>query len=355
MKKGAQTEGSATAALGAQPVTGASAPSGGNARGDVTSPNTADVSLEISLGSFSLRNPLIAASGTFGYGREYESFVDNATIGGFVTKSVTPNARRGNRHPRVAETPSGMLNSIGLENAGIDHFLEHDWPTVREEPCLVIVSIAAGAAEEYFEMCAKAERAGVKAIEINLSCPNVKEGGRTFGADPRAVENILRGCRRETNAFLIAKLTPNADPVANAAGAEAGGAHAISLINTLLGMGIDVERRRPLLAMGMGGLSGPAVKPVALAMTYRVCRSTKLPVIGMGGISSWQDAIEFILAGATAIQVGTALFGNPNVMQEIVEGMTDYCRRHGIASIRELVGTLQGGDIVSEAAQGASG
>ncbi|HET9888622.1 MAG TPA: dihydroorotate dehydrogenase, partial [bacterium] len=207
----------------------------------------------------------------------------------------------------------------------------------------------------YFEMCAKAERAGgVQAIEINLSCPNVKEGGRTFGADPRAVETILRGCRRETNAYLIAKLTPNADPVAIAAGAEAGGAHAISLINTLLGMGIDVERRRPLLAMGMGGLSGPAVKPVALAMTYRVCRATKLPVIGMGGISHWKDAIEFMLAGATAIQVGTALFGNPRVMQEIIAGMVDYCRRHGIAAIRNLIGTLPGGDVVMEGAKGGA-
>lgn len=317
----------------------------------------ASVSLEVSLGPLTLRNPVLAASGTFGYGREYEGFVDNATIGGFVTKSVTPHARRGNRHPRVAETPSGMLNSIGLENAGIDHFLDHDWPVVRQEPCLVILSIAATTADEYFEMCAKAERAGgVQAIEINLSCPNVKEGGRTFGADPRAVEAILRGCRRETSAFLIAKLTPNADPVAIAAGAEAGGAHAISLINTLLGMGIDVERRRPLLAMGMGGLSGPAVKPVALAMTYRVCRATKLPVIGMGGISNWKDAIEFLLAGATAIQVGTALFGNPRVMQEIIAGMEDYCRRHSIASIRNVIGTLQGGDVVMEGAkEGASG
>jgi dihydroorotate dehydrogenase (NAD+) catalytic subunit len=315
----------------------------------------ANVSLEVSLGPLTLRNPVLAASGTFGYGREYEGFVDNATIGGFVTKSVTPHSRRGNRHPRVAETPSGMLNSIGLENSGIDHFLDHDWPAVREEPCLVILSIAATTAEEYFEMCAKAERAGgVRAIEINLSCPNVKEGGRTFGADPRAVEAILRGCRRETKAFLIAKLTPNADPVAIAAGAEAGGAHGISLINTLLGMGIDVERRRPLLAMGMGGLSGPAVKPVALAMTYRVCRAAKLPVIGMGGISHWKDAIEFILAGATAIQVGTALFGNPLVMQEIIAGMEDYCRRHGFASIRNLIGTLQGGDVVMEGAQGGT-
>jgi dihydroorotate dehydrogenase (NAD+) catalytic subunit len=319
--------------------------------------DAANVSLEVQLGPLTLRNPVLAASGTFGYGREYEGFIDNATIGGFVTKSVTPQARRGNRHPRVAETPSGMLNSIGLENAGIDHFLDHEWPVVRQEPCLVILSIAAGTAEDYFEMCAKAERAGgVRAIEINLSCPNVKEGGRTFGADPRAVETILRGCRRETSAFLIAKLTPNADPVAIAAGAEAGGAHAISLINTLLGMGIDVERRRPLLAMGMGGLSGPAVKPVALAMTYRVCRSTKLPVIGMGGISNWKDAIEFMLAGASAIQVGTALFGNPLAMQEIIAGMEDYCRRHRIASIRNLIGTLQGGDVVMESAkEGATG
>jgi dihydroorotate dehydrogenase (NAD+) catalytic subunit len=315
------------------------------------------VSLAVELGPLCLRNPVLAASGTFGYGREYEGFVDNATIGGFVTKSVTPHARRGNRHPRVAETPSGMLNSIGLENAGIDHFLEHDWPAVRREPCLVILSIAASAADEYFAMCAKAERAGgVRAIEINLSCPNVKEGGRTFGADPNAVEAIMKGCRRETSAYLIAKLTPNADPVAIAAGAEAGGAHALSLINTLLGMGIDVERRRPLLAMGMGGLSGPAVKPVALAMTHRVARPTKLPIIGMGGIAGWRDALEFILAGATAVQVGTALFSNPRVMQEIIEGLEEYCRRHGVERIADLVGALRGGDVIGESSkEGASG
>jgi dihydroorotate dehydrogenase (NAD+) catalytic subunit len=318
-------------------------------------PAHAQVSLEIVLGSLRLRNPVLAASGTFGYGREYEHFIDNSTIGGFVTKSVTPLPRRGNRHPRVAETPSGMLNSIGLENAGIDHFLEHDWPTVRQEPCLVVLSIAASAAEEYVAMCAKAERAGgVRAIEINLSCPNVKEGGRTFGADPRAVETILKGCRRETSAFLIAKLTPNADPVAIAAGAEAGGADGISLINTLLGMGIDVERRRPLLAMGMGGLSGPAVKPVALAMTYRVARTTKLPIIGMGGIARWSDALEFILAGATAVQVGTALFGDPRAMNEIIDGLEEYCRRHGVARITDLIGAVKDGDVIGDAAKGGA-
>lgn len=321
-----------------------------DARGDVSA---APVSLEVNLGPLKLRNPILAASGTYGYGREYTDFCDNAKIGGFVTKSVTPLPRRGNRHPRVAETPSGMLNSIGLENAGIDHFLEHDWPAVREEPCLAVLSIAASSADEYFAMCAKAERAGgVRAIEINLSCPNVKEGGRTFGADPRAVETILRGCRRETGAFLLAKLTPNADPVAIAAGAEAGGADGLSLINTLLGMGIDVERRRPLLAMGVGGLSGPAVKPVALAMTHRVCRATKLPVVGMGGIANWKDAAEFLLAGATAVQVGTALFANPRVLHEIVEGLESYCRRQGAASIRELVGALKGGDVLGAATKG---
>jgi dihydroorotate dehydrogenase (NAD+) catalytic subunit len=307
------------------------------------------VSLEVRLGKLVLRNPVLAASGTYGYGGEYGDFVDNSTIGGFVTKSVTPSPRRGNPHPRVAETPSGMLNSIGLENAGIDHFLEHEWPGLRNEPCLVVVSIAANTREEYIGMCAKAQRAGgVKAIEINLSCPNVKEGGRTFGGDPRAVESILCGCRAETDAFLIAKLTPNADPVAIARGAEAGGADGLSLINTLLGLAIDVERRRPRLAMGMGGLSGPAVKPVALAMTYQVCRATSLPVIGMGGISVWQDAVEFLLAGARAVQVGTALFGNPRAMNEITDGMREYCARHGHASIREVVGGLERGDLIAE-------
>jgi dihydroorotate dehydrogenase (NAD+) catalytic subunit len=239
------------------------------------------VSLEVDLGKLRLRNPVLAASGTYGYGEEYADFVDNATIGGFVTKSVTPRPRRGNPHPRVAETPSGMLNSIGLENAGIDHFLEDEWPALREAPCLVILSIAASTREEYVDMCAKAQRAGgVKAIEINLSCPNVKEGGRTFGGDPAAVQAILRECRGETDAFLIAKLTPNADPVAIAKGAEAGGADGISLIHTLWASR-STSRRRPLLAMGMGGLSGPAVKPIPLAMTYQVCRATSLPVIGL--------------------------------------------------------------------------
>lgn len=308
-----------------------------------------EVSLEVELGRLRLRNPLLAASGAFGYGDVYGDFVDNATLGGFVTKSVTPTPRRGNPHPRVAETPAGMLNSIGLENSGVDHFLEHEWPAIRNEPCLVVLSIAATTRDEYLRMCAKAQRAGgVQAIEINLSCPNVKEGGRTFGGDPAAVESILRGCREETDAFLIAKLTPNADPVATARGAEAGGADAVSLINTLLGMAVDVERRRPLLAMGMGGLSGPAVKPVALAMTYQVCRAVGIPVIGLGGISGWKDAMEFLLVGARAVQVGTALFSNPRVMDEIAQGLKEYCVRHGHASIREVIGTLARGDLIVE-------
>jgi dihydroorotate dehydrogenase (NAD+) catalytic subunit len=309
-----------------------------------------DVSLEVALGrGIVLRNPVLAASGCYGYGADYRDFVDNATIGGFVTKSVTPLPRRGNPHPRVAETPSGMLNSIGLENSGIDHFLEHEWPAVREEPCLAVLSIAAGAREEYIEMCAKAERAGgVRAVEINLSCPNVKEGGRTFGADPDAVREILRGCRKETGAFLIAKLTPNADVVAIAQGAEDGGADGLSLINTLLGMALDAERRRPLVAMGMAGLSGPAVRPIALAMVYRVCRATRLPVIGLGGIAGWRDAAEFLLAGAWAVQVGTALFANPKAMNEIVDGLAEWCARQGRSSIVELVGALESGDLIVE-------
>ncbi|MCA9751624.1 MAG: dihydroorotate dehydrogenase, partial [Gemmatimonadetes bacterium] len=209
--------------------------------------------------------------------------------------------------------------------------------------------VAAYTREDYVSMVAKLQRAGgVQAIEINLSCPNVKEGGRTFGGDPRAVEAILAGCRAETDAFLIAKLTPNADAVAIAKGAEAGGADGLSLINTLLGMGIDVERRRPLLAMGMGGLSGPAVKPVALAMTWQVCRATSLPVIGMGGISTWTDAVEFLLAGAHAVQVGTALFSNPLALTEILAGLEDYCRRHGHASIESVIGGLTRGDLIAE-------
>ena len=307
------------------------------------------VSLETTLGDLTLRNPILAASGAFGYGDDYRAFFDNSVLGGFVTKSVTPEARRGNPHPRVAETASGMLNSIGLENLGIEHFLEHEWPAVREEPCLPILSIAAGSREEYVGMCARAERAGgVRALEINLSCPNVKEGGRTFGTDPEAVEAILRGCRDETDAFLIAKLTPNADPVAIAEGAEAGGADGLSLINTLLGMAIDVEKRRPRLAMGMGGLSGPAVKPVALAMVYRVCRATRLPVIGIGGISTATDVIEFLLAGARAVQVGTALFANPKAPLGMIGGLTEYCVRHGYASIDEVIGRLEAGDLITE-------
>jgi dihydroorotate dehydrogenase (NAD+) catalytic subunit len=314
--------------------------------------NAAAVSLEVPLGPHTLRNPVLAASGAFGYGDEYRDFVDNNRIGGFVTKSVTPLARRGNPHPRVAETQSGMLNSIGLENSGIDHFLAHEWPELRGEPCLVVLSLAASKAQEYAQLCAKVEAAGgARVIELNLSCPNVEEGGRTFGTDPQAVETILRLCRGETDAFLVAKLTPNVDPVPIAQGAEAGGADGLSLINTLLAMGIDVERRRPLLAMGVGGLSGPAVKPVALAMTHKVCQATQLPVIGLGGIACWRDAVEFLLAGATAVQVGTALFANPHVLDEIINGMADYCARHGYASVREIIGTLEGGDVLAKGAR----
>jgi dihydroorotate dehydrogenase (NAD+) catalytic subunit len=231
----------------------------------------------------------------------------------------------------------------------MDHFLEHDWPHVREQPCLPVLSVAAYSPGQYVEMVRKAQAAGgVRAIELNLSCPNVKEGGRTFGGDPEAVERILRGCREETDAFLIAKLTPNADVVAIAQGAEAGGADGLSLINTLLGMGIDVERKRPLLAMGMGGLSGPAVKPVALAMTWQVARASRLPLIGIGGIAGWKDVVEFLLAGATAVQVGTALFSNPRAPAEILAGLTDYLRRHGHASVKEIVGALASGDLIQE-------
>jgi dihydroorotate dehydrogenase (NAD+) catalytic subunit len=314
-----------------------------------TAPSAVAPSLEVDFGRFKLRNPVLAASGCFGYGGEYTDFIDNRKIGGFVTKSVTPHARRGNPHPRVAETPSGMLNSIGLENLGVDHFLEHEWPHVRQEPCVPILSVAAYSRDEYVEMCAKVQRAGgAQAIELNLSCPNVKEGGRTFGGDPRAVEQILRGCRAETDAFLFAKLTPNADAVAVAQGAAAGGADGVSLINTLLGMGIDVERRRPLLAMGMGGLSGPAIKPVALAMVYQVARAVDLPILGIGGIATWKDAVEFLLAGASAVQVGTALFADPGALDRILDGLTDYCRRHGHASIEEVVGGLSAGDLITE-------
>ncbi|MAF27365.1 MAG: dihydroorotate dehydrogenase [Gemmatimonadota bacterium] len=303
--------------------------------------------LEIRLGSLRLRNPVLAASGAFGSGGDYHGLIDNALLGGFVTKSVTLHPRRGNPHPRVAETPSGMLNSIGLENPGIDRFLRHEWVAASAEPCAAVLSVAGGTPEEYAELCAKAEAVGtVPAIEINLSCPNVKEGGRTFGADPGAVEGILRRCRAETSAFLVAKLTPNADPAAVAEGAEAGGADAVSLINTLIGMAIDVERKRPKLAMGTGGLSGPAIRPVAVAMVHRVHRAVGIPVIGIGGIASAEDALEFLLAGASAVQVGTALFTDPGAMGRIIAGLSEYCTRHGHASIREVTGALEGGDLL---------
>ena len=326
-----------------------SGPASGVAPGAEANLTAQDVSLEVDLGKLKLRNPVLAASGAYGYGAEYTDFIENATIGGFVTKSVTPEAKRGNPHPRCAETPSGMLNSIGLENLGIDHFLEHEWPEVKKEPCTPILSVAAYSIEDYARMVAKVEAAGgADAIELNLSCPNVKEGGRTFGGNPDAVEEILSRCREETDTFLLAKLTPNADVVAIAQGAEAGGADGLTLINTLLGMGIDVERRTPLLAMGMGGLSGPAVKPVALAMTWQVRRVTALPIIGMGGISNWKDAVEFLLAGANAVQVGTALFANPLVLNETIHGIADYCARHGFRSVEEVRGALRSGDRIEE-------
>lgn len=290
------------------------------------------------IGNLALRNPVLTASGTFGYGTEYADFVDFNRLGGIIVKGTTLHHREGNPYPRMAETPSGMLNCVGLQNKGIDHFVSHIWPNIQSLPTNVIVNVSGSTIDDYVAVAEKIDALdGVPAIELNISCPNVKQGGMAFGVTPEGASSVVKAVRAAYHKTLIVKLSPNVtDIVSIARAVEEAGADSVSLINTLLGMAIDAERRRPVLSTITGGLSGPAVKPVALRMVWQVAHAVSIPVVGLGGIMNGRDAIEFLLAGAKAVEVGTANFVDPSVTMRIVDEMEDYLRRHGMTSWDEV-------------------
>ena len=309
----------------------------------VAVPRETDVKLSVNLGGLAMANPVTTASGTFAAGKEYADFVDVAMLGAVTTKGVSLNGWEGNASPRIAETPSGMLNSIGLQNPGVQHLKDHELPWLRSVGARVIVNVSGHSFAEYAQVIESLEETDfVDAYEVNISCPNVDAGGMTFGTDPRAAAEVVRLCREKTKLPLIVKLTPNVTDVTEIAKAcEAAGADALSLINTLLGMSIDARRRRPQLARVVGGLSGPAVKPVALRMVWQVSQAVDVPLLGMGGIMDGIDAIEFMLAGATAVAVGTANFTNPTATVDVINGIIDYCEQQGVKDVNELIGALQ--------------
>lgn len=298
------------------------------------------VDLQVTLGPLTLRNPLLTASGTYGFGEEYAPYCPVEKLGGITLKGLTPEPRLGNPVPRLAETPAGLINSVGLENPGLEEFHQSYLPKVRELPTTVIANISGFSLEDY-KIMGKAfqQGCGIHALEVNISCPNVKDGGMHFGTDPRSAEEVIRIVKEQTDLPVIAKLSPNVtDIVEMAQAVEKGGADIISMINTLLGMKIDVESRRPVLANKVGGLSGPAIRPVAVRMVWQVAQAVKIPIIGMGGILTWEDALEFILAGASAVSIGTGNFINPVAPLDILEGIEDYCLKHGFASVSQLIG-----------------
>lgn len=300
------------------------------------------VDMGVNLGGLAMKNPVTVASGTFAAGREYGDFVDVAALGAVTTKGVSLNGWEGNASPRIAETPSGMLNSIGLQNPGVGHLKECDLPWLADRGATVIVNVSGHSFDEYVQVIEALEGASVDAYEVNISCPNVDAGGMTIGCETASVEAVVSCCRKATQRPLIVKLTPNVTDVTEIArAAEASGADALSLINTVLGMAIDARTRRPQLARVVGGLSGPAIKPIALRMVYETHRAVSIPLLGMGGISTGTDAIEFMLAGATAVAVGTANFMNPTATLDVLAGMEYYCEQQGVESITELIGALQ--------------
>ncbi len=298
------------------------------------------VDLQVTLGPLTLRNPLLTASGTYGFGEEYAPYCPVEKLGGITLKGLTPEPRLGNPVPRLAETPAGLINSVGLENPGLEEFLQSYLPKVRELPTTVIANISGFSLEDY-KIMGKAfqQGCGIHALEVNISCPNVKDGGMHFGTDPRSAEEVIRIVKEQTNLPVIAKLSPNVTDIVEMAHAvEKGGADIISMINTLLGMKIDVENRRPVLANKVGGLSGPAIRPVAVRMVWQVAQAVNIPIIGMGGILNWEDAVEFLIAGASAVSIGTGNFINPVAPMEILEGIEEYCLRHGFSEASQLIG-----------------
>jgi len=298
--------------------------------------------LTTKIGNLKLKNPVITASGTFGYGTEYADFFDISRLGGIVVKGTTIEPREGNSYPRMVETPVGMLNAVGLQNKGVEYFVKEIYPVIRSVDTHFIVNVSGSSIDTYVECAEKiADLEFIPAIELNISCPNVKQGGMAFGVCASSAAEVVKAVRKVYPKILIVKLSPNVTDITEIARAvEAEGTDAVSLINTLLGMAIDVEKRKPILSTVTGGLSGMCVKPVALRMVWQTAKAVKIPVIGLGGISSWQDAVEFILAGATAIQIGTYNFIDPAISIKVIDGVNDYCDKYGIKSVSELVGKL---------------
>ena len=305
-------------------------------------PRETSVNLAVNLGGLTMNNPVTTASGTFAAGMEYSDFVDVSALGAVTTKGVSLNGWEGNASPRIAEVPSGMLNSIGLQNPGVAHLKSEELPWLREQGATTIMNVSGHSFDEYVQVIEALEDAPVDAYEVNISCPNVDAGGMTLGTHVPSVEKVVSLCREATSRPLIVKLTPNVTDITEIArAAEASGADAISLINTLLGMAIDVKRRRPVLARVVGGFSGPAVKPVALRMVWQCSKAVSVPILGMGGVATGTDAVEFMLAGATAVAVGTANFMNPQATVDVIDGIIDYCEEQGVNDVNDLIGALE--------------
>lgn len=298
--------------------------------------------LSVRINRLRLKNPVMTASGTFGYGLEYADFVSLDQIGGIIVKGTTLQPREGNDYPRMAETPSGMLNCVGLQNKGVDYFCDHIYPQIKDIDTNMIVNVSGSSPDTYAECAARIDRLDrIPAIELNISCPNVKQGGMAFGTTCAGAASVVRAVRQRYNKTLIVKLSPNVTDIAEIAKAcEAEGADSVSLINTLMGMAIDIEKRQPMLSIATGGLSGPAVKPIAVRMVWQVAKAVKIPVIGLGGICNAADAIEFLMAGATAIQIGTANFIDPTVTLKVRDGINEWLDRHGCTSVSEIIGEL---------------
>lgn len=298
--------------------------------------------MNVKVGGLSLQNPVMTASGTFGYGLEFADFVDLNRLGGFIVKGTTLKPREGNDYPRMAETPSGMLNCVGLQNKGVDYFCNNIYPEIKDIDTNMIVNVSGSCTEDYGECAARInELENIPAIELNISCPNVKHGGMAFGTTPEGAASVVKEVRRRYDKTLIVKLSPNVTDIAEIARAvEDEGADSVSLINTLMGMAIDIEKRKPLLSIGTGGLSGPAVKPVAVRMVHQVSKAVKIPVVGLGGISSAEDAIEFLMAGATAIEIGTANFLDPAITIKVRDGINEWLDKHGCSSVQDIIGAV---------------
>ena len=301
------------------------------------------VNYSVKIGQMCLKNPVMTASGTFGYGSEFADFIDLNRLGGFIIKGTTLNHREGNPYPRMVETPSGMLNAVGLQNKGIDYFIEHIYPEIKDYDTNIVVNVSGASVDDYVKVCEKLnDLERIPAIELNISCPNVKQGGMAFGTTCSGAASVVKACRKAYNKTMIVKLSPNVTSIADIASAvEAEGADSVSLTNTFLGMAINTETRKPYLSTITGGLSGACIRPIAVRMVWQVANAVKIPVIGLGGIMNGRDAIEFILAGATAVQLGTANFIDPSITVKVVDYIADYMKRHGINDVNDLIGAME--------------